>query len=403
MTSSPSAPSSYRSTGFLRQHLQDTLRFHLPRSLDADGGFFHFFSNDGAVLQPVVKHLVGSTRAVFNFALGAREFGDPKYAAAIDHGITFLRDRHRNPLTGGYAWMLMGNQPIDTANHCYGYAFLLLAYARAFEAGHKASREFLAETWELMEKRLWEPQHGLYADEATADWKLSPYRGQNANMHSCEALIAAYETTKEPQYLERAALLADHMVNRQAGLAGGQVWEHYDQQWNVDWEYNREDPSNRFRPWGFQPGHQIEWAKLLMILDRYYPRSWHKSRAVELFDTAVRLAWDAERGGLVYGYDPQGVVCDADKYGWVQVETIATAAVLAETIDPKYWELYDRLWEYCWPRFIDHERGGWYAALSPEGTHRTDMDRGPAGMNDYHSLGACYEVLNLLRATAGVR
>ena len=53
------------------------------------------------------------------------------------------------------------------------------------------------------------------------------------------------------------------MTRRQAAKADGLVWEHYDRDWNVDWDYHRDDPKHLFRPWGFQPGHQTEWAKLL--------------------------------------------------------------------------------------------------------------------------------------------
>src|SRR5690606_9205747 len=140
--------------------------------------------------------------------------------------------------------------------------FVVLAYAKALDAGMEEARGWLDETWRLMETHFWEPAHGLYADEADADWNVFDYRGQNANMHACEAWLAAFEATGEQRYLGRAALLAKHMTRRQAALADGLVWEHYRRDWTPDWEYNRGDRSNIFRPWGYQPGHQVEWAKL---------------------------------------------------------------------------------------------------------------------------------------------
>jgi mannose/cellobiose epimerase-like protein (N-acyl-D-glucosamine 2-epimerase family) len=92
--------------------------------------------------------------------------------------------------------------------------------------------------------------------------------------------------------VERALQLADNMTRRQAAKAGGLVWEHYDENWEIDWDYNLDDPKHLFRPWGFQPGHQTEWAKLLLILDRHVQADWLVPTAQHLFDVAVARSWD---------------------------------------------------------------------------------------------------------------
>ena len=92
------------------------------------------------------------------------------------------------------------------------------------------------------------------------------------------------------------------MTRRQAALADGLVWEHYDAQWRIDWDYHKDDPKHLFRPWGFQPGHQTEWAKLLLMLDRHRPAAWRLPRARQLFDAALATSWDRERGGMFYSY-----------------------------------------------------------------------------------------------------
>ena len=246
------------------------MAFYHPRAIDPRGGFYHFYRDDGTVYDAHTRHLVSSTRFVFNYAMAYRQFGDPAYLEAVRHGLAFLRERHLQPATGGYAWLLDGPRVADATNHCYGLAFVLLAYAHAAMAGVDEARPWIGETFDLMERRFWSPPAQLYADEASADWSvLSPYRGQNANMHSCEALLAAFEATGEARYLARAATLAHNITVRQAALAHGLVWEHYHADWSVDWDYNKDDKTNIFRPWGYQPGHLTEWAKLLLILERH--------------------------------------------------------------------------------------------------------------------------------------
>jgi mannose/cellobiose epimerase-like protein (N-acyl-D-glucosamine 2-epimerase family) len=397
----------FRSRDFLRTHIQQTMAFYHPRALDPAGGFFHFLRDDGTIYDRSTRHLVSSTRMVFNYAMACRHFGPDQYRHGLRHGLQFVREVHRDPNTGGYAWQLVwenGQKRIlDATNHCYGLAFVLLAYAHAAMAGETEARAWIGETFELMERRFWEPRHGLYADEAAPDWSaLDPYRGQNANMHACEALLAAFEATRDPRYLHRAEVLAKNITQRQAELAGGIIWEHYRADWSVDWDYNKDDKTNIFRPWGYQPGHLTEWAKLLLIMERHAPHlagpaDWLMPRAKALFDLAMSRAWDSNHGGIYYGFGPGGEICDSDKYFWVQAESLAAASLLADrTGDESYWGWYDRIWDYSWRHFVDHKHGAWYRILTADNRKYSD-EKSPAGKADYHTMGACYEVLNVIR------
>jgi mannose/cellobiose epimerase-like protein (N-acyl-D-glucosamine 2-epimerase family) len=391
-----------RKSEALWAHMRHTLAFYAPRVKDPTGGCFHFFKDDGSVYDRRTRHLVSSTRFVFNHALAWRWFGAP--AADVAHALAFVNQAHAQP-QGGYAWVLdwqAGRATVlDGTNHCYGLAFVLLAHAHATEAGVPGAREGIAATFELMEQRFWEPAHGLYADEATSDWQVGPYRGQNANMHACEAMLAAHAATGDARYLDRALTLATSIAQRQTALAGGLVWEHYNTDWTPDWDYNRDDKTNIFRPWGFQTGHLTEWAKLLLMLERRLgdaAPAWLYPTARHFFDTAMRHGWDATHGGLVYGFAPGGEVCDGDKYFWVQAESLAAAAWLAMRAGDDanvYWQWYDQLWTYAWAYFVDHEHGAWYRILAPDNAKLTD-EKSPAGKTDYHTMGACQDVLAAL-------
>jgi mannose/cellobiose epimerase-like protein (N-acyl-D-glucosamine 2-epimerase family) len=281
MTTAIPAQPDFRSPEFLRAHIAQSMAFYQPHEIDPNGGFFHYYLDDGTVYDAGHRHLVSSTR--------------------------------------------------------------------------------------------------------------------NANMHMCEAMLAAFEASGEARYRDRALLLADHMTRRQAAQGEGLVWEHYDPQWQIDWDYNRDNPKHLFRPWGFQPGHQTEWAKLLLILDRHVQADWLVPTARYLFDTAVARSWDEARGGLYYGFAPDGSVCDDDKYFWVQAESLATAALLAaRTGEAVYWDWYDKLWAYAWQHMIDHQYGAWYRILDAD-NRKYSNEKSPAGKTDYHTMGACYEVLNVVR------
>jgi mannose/cellobiose epimerase-like protein (N-acyl-D-glucosamine 2-epimerase family) len=400
----------FRSPDFLRRHILHTMSFYEGRALDPSGGFFHYFKDDGEVYDRQTRHLVSSTRFVFNYAMAARRFGNVQWRNAARHGLRFLRDVHRDPAAGGYAWQLRWSgsrkEVLDDTNHCYGLAFVLLAHAQAAMAGITEARVGIAETFELMEAHFWEPARSLYADEADLEWNVRPYRGQNANMHACEAMLAAFEATADRRYLDRAEAIADAVTRGLASHGNGLIWEHYrtgdDGEWVPDWDYNRDDKSNIFRPWGYQSGHLAEWAKLLLILERQRAAHWLLPRAQALFAAATEHAWDNPHGGLAYGFAPDPkhagkfVICDGDKYFWVQAESLAAAALLAlRTGEGGYWDWYDRLWEYSWQHFVDHRHGAWYRLLTPDNRKVSD-EKSPAGKTDYHTMGACYEVLTAL-------
>src|SRR5690606_27213696 len=137
------------------------------------------------------RHLVSSTRFVFDYAMAAREFGNTAWLDVVRHGLDYLEEAHRDPRSGGYAWTLRDGRPEDRTNHAYGVAFVLLAFSSARKAGIAEAAPGMERTWNLLESRFWDAGAGLYRDEADADWRFSPYRGQNANMHMCEAMLAA--------------------------------------------------------------------------------------------------------------------------------------------------------------------------------------------------------------------
>lgn len=408
----------FRAPAFLVDHIRSILAFYDPRVVDPRGGFFQCFLDDGTIFDASTRTLVGSCRFTFNYAMAARRFGGakdsapdylaPDYLAWARHGLAYLREVHRRPDGEGYIWRLEAGRPAERTNHCYGLAFVLLAHAAALQAGIAEARPGIAETFALMERHFWSERDGLYANEADADWHVSPYRGQNDNMHACEALIAAFEATGERAYLTRAATLAENITRRQAALADGPagehpIWEHYRTDWSLDLDYARGDRSNHLRPWGVQTGHQTEWAKLLLILDRHLPAPWHLARARELFAPAIAHGWDSAHGGLIYGYDLAGNAYDRDKYFWVQAESLAAAALLASrTGEARYWECYDRIWSYAWRCFVDHRHGAWYRILRPDNT-RPDNRKTYSNKADYHTMGACHEVLRELEFAASRR
>ena len=80
-----------------------------------------------------------------------------------------------------------------------------------------------------------------------------------------------------------------------------------DPNWQPDWDYNRNDPANLFRPWSYQVGHLTEWAKLLLILNRVRPDAWLVPRAVELFGAESMSEWRFSTDGRPPAASPERI------------------------------------------------------------------------------------------------
>lgn len=391
----------FRSRAFLIDHIERTVAFFHPGGLDPAGGAYNVFAPDGTIADPVSRSLVHACRFLFVEATAYGLLGRPEFRDGARHMLDFLTARHRVPETRGYRWELDFADGVvvrtDDRNITYGLSFVIVAHAMALKAGLAQAAPWLDEIVATMERRLYEPEAGLYADQASADWRdVLPYRGQNANMHACEAMILAFEATGARWYIERAEAIAQAITVRQAGLSPlGQVWEHYRTDWSLDPDYNRDDASDGYRPWGYLAGHQTEWAKLLLMLDRHHPAEWHLPRARALFDQAMAIAWDRERGGIFYSYGHDRALYDTTKQQWVHAETLAAAAHLAAaTGEPAYWDWYDRIWRFVWQHMADHRHGGWYRGLAADNSLVSAIRGAPDP--DYHNIGACAEILTVL-------
>ena len=65
--SNPSLP-KFKSKGFLIEHVKSIMAFYHPHCVDKnDGGFFQHFRDDGSIYDFETRHLVSSTRFIFNY------------------------------------------------------------------------------------------------------------------------------------------------------------------------------------------------------------------------------------------------------------------------------------------------------------------------------------------------
>ena len=119
---------------------------------------------------------------------------------------------------------------------------------------------------------------------------------------------------------------------------------------------------------------------------------------MHLFDTALaaRLG-QTQYGGICYGFAPDGACATPTSIsGYRRNPWPPRRCWHARSGGAVYWDWYQRIWGYSWEHLVDHQYGAWYRILTRDNRKYSD-EKSPAGKTDYHTMGACYEVLRLLR------
>jgi mannose/cellobiose epimerase-like protein (N-acyl-D-glucosamine 2-epimerase family) len=268
--------------------------------------------------------------------------------------------------------------------------FVVLAASTATVAGRPGARALLDDALAVVLDRFWDAEAQMPYESYALDFSdLEDYRGGNAAMHLVEAFLAAADATGDEVWRERATAVCVRMVGG-AAAGGWRMPEHFDATWTVRPDYNIDEPSHPFRPYGATPGHAFEWARLLLSLSAAYadaPAALSDA-AQQLAATAADDAWDARIGGFVYTTDLAGVPVVTERFHWVACEAVAACWALDAANGDSAW--YDRASTYwAWIRdnvVDDAAPGGWRHELDED---NVPVERTWIGRPDvYHALQA---------------
>ena len=187
-----STPPGHR--GWLSAETSRLLGFYRSAADLGQGGFF-WLNDAGAPVTGRPKEL-WSTPAWSIASPWAACSGLPGCTALAEHGLNALRGlfhdrRHGGVALDGGTWRRRRFTQADLRAHVRPVLAACTAAQADLDSG-----DLIAEAADVIESRLFEPRHGLYAEGWDRAWtQCEDYRGQNPNMHLVEAFMAAAEAT----------------------------------------------------------------------------------------------------------------------------------------------------------------------------------------------------------------
>lgn len=337
-------------------------------------------------LQPgpeLPTRLTVQARQVFAYALAARRGWFDGASLIVEQAYAAMRrDYFRRSADGGWAFTVFRNGSVaDGTRDFYAHAFALLGIASYVQVtGDRSALTIADETLSFLDGKM-AASAGGYIEAFPAS---AGFRRQNPHMHFFEALLALWECSGEPRFLERADGIFDLFTSRLFQTPTGVLPEYFD-----------DDLRQAQGGDGLivEPGHHFEWCWLL----RRYQRARSTVEVDGMIDALYRHA-DA------HGFDAAGLVVDevlADGSPrrrthrlWPMTEAIRCYLVEGRRGRPQALAKAVTVTERLWSSFLAKVPAGtWMDRLDDQG--RPACDTIPAS-SLYHLVGMIEE----LRETA---
>ncbi len=351
------------------------------------GGFYERMAQDGTGLVEPRRSRV-NPRQIFCYGL-AEDLGWPGPAEqAVQHGLDyFLRYYRRDD--GLFRGLVNpdGTAAVERAV-LYDQAFALLALASAYETfARDEDRQMARELHDLLRAQL---GHHIAGFEESQP-RILPLIS-NSHMHLLEASLEWMALDHEPLWESLAEEIVELALTCFIDPGTGFVLEFFDRDWR---------PAQGVEGRVVEPGHQYEWASLLL---RWCARSKDAPAAGKAADVARRLVALAEahgvdrtRGVVVNSMLTDKVVRDAQARLWPQTERIKAACAMAElTGDPSYWTVADEAARALQKYLNTPLPGLWYDKMTVEGT----LIEEPAPASSFYHIVCSIQVMDAAIASA---
>lgn len=262
-------------------------------------------------------------RQVYVYAMAGQLGWRGPWRSAVEHGLDWILARHRRP-DGLYRTLVgVDGAPLDDTATLYDQAFVLLAFAAAARATPERRDEL-----ERLACALLDVVRAVLGHEAEGFRENEPGRGfqANAQMHLFEAALAWAQVGADPRWRgladEIGALCLRRFLDRQTGA----LREFYDAAW-------RPAPGELGQL--IEPGHQFEWAWLLLQWTWIGGDPRAVQAADRLFEVGERGV-DPTRRVAQNALDGALAVRDPAARLWPQTERLKAACLRAEVeLDPR--------------------------------------------------------------------
>jgi N-acylglucosamine 2-epimerase len=353
-------PATYREL-YRKNLLEDVIPFWMTNSPDIEfGGYFTCLDKTGNVYD-TDKFIWLQCRQVWTFSMLYNQI-EPR-REWLDHamlGAKFLQAHGRANDGNWYFSLTREGRPLVQPYNIFSDCFATMAFAQLYKATNDPLHKDIAlTTFHRILARQQNPK-GIY-DKSFPGTR--PLQGFSLPMILCNLVL-------ELEHILDHALVHDTI---QRGIHS--VMDiFYQPQFGLILENVSPEGhfSDSFEGRLVNPGHAIESMWFAMDIGTRTADQKLIEKAKEITLRTLDYAWDTKHGGIFYfldvkGHPPQQLEWD-QKLWWVHIETmISLLKGYQLTGDQRCWTWFEKVHDYTWSHFVDHEDGEWYGYLNRMG------------------------------------
>ena len=350
--------------------LQNVIPFWQEHSRDPEyGGYLTCLDRNGTVFD-TEKYIWMQARQVWTFSmLYNRIERRTEWLALAEHGATFL-SRYGRDDTGAWYYALdrQGHplmQPFSIFSDCFA-AMAFSEYARA--SGDSDAKRIAAESYQGFLERQSSPK-GRYSKAGPG---ARPLMGLSLRMIHLNMLLEMSWQMDDAVVEERGRQCLDEVMSRFLDVERNILFE------NVALDGSHPDcPEGRM----INPGHGIEVLWMAIAMAERVGQKETVSKAIDVMISTLEYGWDHQYGGIIYRRDslnkPLYQIEWDQKMWWSHAEAIAAlgmACAISGRDDCREW--LERMHQYVWSHYVDHEAGEWFGYLNRQGDRLLDLKGG---------------------------
>jgi mannobiose 2-epimerase len=394
------------------------------------GGYYSNLAFNWEVMPQQDKMIVTQARHIWCCSKAASFLDNDIYRENAYHGFKFLKDVMWDKEYGGF-YQIRSREGGMTDYHnfmdekrAYGNAFAVYGLAALHKlTGDESVLKLAAGAFNWIESNCFDKEYNGYFQFFTrenipfdknsahqtraVDASEAGYKDQNSSIHLLEAYTELYNTWKTPEVYVKLnnllTLIRDKMVTDK-----GYLTLFFDRQLNPV-SFINAPAEVREKNFGLDHvsfGHDYETA--FLMLEASHSLGLNNDittlrTSKKMVDHAINNGWDKINGGFFDEgyYFRESTECEIikdTKVWWAQAEGL-NALLLFSKIFPeekKYYELFEKMWDYIKFYLIDKEFGDWYwGSLEKEPFYRTEP-KGSIWKCTYHNGRALMNCIKML-------